>query len=157
MNMKRARLWVMGIGVLVGAGLLPVGRGYAGEDDHPTRCTLATLKGQYLFSASGTLFPPASGGTSAATANSAGFHIFNGDGTGTDFVTVSVNGIDQQVPSPVAFTYTLNHDCTGTLTVLNGPKSDIFAAVDGSAATGINTDPGVAVYGGISFRVGFER
>jgi hypothetical protein len=28
----------------------------------------------------------------------------DGDGTGSDFVTVSLNGIDQHVPSPVAIT-----------------------------------------------------
>jgi hypothetical protein len=50
-------------------------------------------------------------------AASAGFHIFNGDGTGFDFVTFTVNGIDQHVPSPVAITYMLNLDCTGTYSV----------------------------------------
>jgi hypothetical protein len=55
--MKRAGLWAIGIGAIVGAGLLPMGRAYAGEDNHPTRCTLATLNGQYLFNGTGTLFP----------------------------------------------------------------------------------------------------
>src|SRR5262249_26573416 len=117
MNMKRARLWAIGIGALVAAGLLPMGLGYAGEDDHPTRCTLATLNGQYLFNGSGTLFPPAFGVSSVSVANSAGFHIFNGDGTGTDFVTFSVNGIVEVPSSSTAITYTLNHDCTGTYQV----------------------------------------
>jgi hypothetical protein len=155
--MNRAGLWAIGIGVLVGAGFLPMGRAYAGEDDHPTRCTLATLNGQYLFSGSVTLFPPAFGVTSVSIGNSAGFHIFNGDGTGTDFVTFSVNGIDQHVPSPVATTYTLNPDCTGTLSVKNGPNLDIFVAVDGSELASINTDPGVASAEGPSPRVRFNR
>jgi hypothetical protein len=155
--MKRVGLWAIGVGVLASAGLFIMERAYSGEHDHPAKCTLATLNGQYLFTGSGTLFPPAFGVTSPATANSAGFHILNGDGTGTDFVTFSINGIDQHVPSPVATTYTLNPDCTGTLTVVNGPKSDIFVAVDGSAATGIITDQGVAFYGGLQPRVGFDR
>ena len=95
--MKRTVLWSIGIGVLVGPGLLPMGRAFAGEDDHPTRCTLATLNGQYLFAGSGTLFPPAFGLTQPSTSTSAGFHVFNGDGTGLDFVTFSVNGVDQHV------------------------------------------------------------
>jgi len=155
--MKCARLWAIGIGALVGASLLPMGQGYAGKDDHPTRCTLATLNGQYLFSGSGTLFPPAFGVTSVSTATSAGFHIFNGDGTGLEFVTFSVDGIDQHVPSPVAITYTLNHNCTGTYSVQNGPNFNIFVAVDGSALTIINTDPGIAFSSGPQFRVGLDR
>ena len=56
--MKRTALWALGIGVVVGVGLFTMERAYAGEDDHPTKCTLATLNGQYLFAGSGTLFPP---------------------------------------------------------------------------------------------------
>ena len=81
---------------------------------------------------------------SPLTTNSAGFHIFNGDGTGSDFVTFSLNSIDQHVPSPVATTYTLNSDCTGTYSVKNGPNFDIFVAVDSSALTVIQTDPGTS-------------
>ena len=143
--MKRVGLWAIGIGVLVSAGSLSE-EAYAGENG--ARCTLATLNGQYLFAESGTLFPPAFGVTKQSIGNSAGFHIFNGDGTGTDFVTFSVNGVNQHVPSPVTITYTLNPDCTGTLSVQNGPNHNIFVAVDGSSLTSINTDPGVAFSGG---------
>ena len=60
--------------------------------------------------------------------------VVNGDGTGSDFVTFSLNGIDQHVPSPVAITYTLNPDCTGTYSVSSASLDfDIFVAVDGSA------------------------
>jgi hypothetical protein len=152
--MRHAGLWAIGIGALVSAGLFAAEACAAGNEQG---CTLATLNGQYLFAGSVTLFPPAFGVTSMSIGNSAGFHIFNGDGTGTDFVTFSVNGIDQQVPSPGSTTYTLNQDCTGTLTVVNGPNFDIFVAVDGSALTTINTDPGVASAGPIEPRVGFKR
>jgi len=150
--MKRARLWAIGIGVLVSAGLLAAEQGYAGGNE--TTCTLATLNGQYLFAGSGMLFPPAFGVTAPTVATSAGYHIFNGDGTGTDFVTFSVKGIDLHVPSPVAITYTLNPDCTGTLSVKNGPNLDIFVALDGSQLSTINTDPGVSFSEGPNPRVG---
>jgi hypothetical protein len=153
--MKRAGLWAIGIGALAGASLITMEPAYAGENDRPTRCTLATLNGQYLFGGTGMLLPPAV--TSPVTTASAGFHIFNGDGTGTDFVTLTVNGIDQHVPSPVATTYTLNPDCTGTFSVQNGPNIDIFVAVDGSSMAGINTDPGVVGAGGPSPRVRLDR
>ena len=157
--MKCIGAWVMGIGVLAGVGLLTMERAYAGEDDHPTRCTLATLNGQYLFNGTGTLFPPAFGVTSASTGTSAGFHIFNGDGTGTDFVAFSINGTIVVPSSSTPITYTLNPDCTGTYQVPSaGLHLDIFVAVDGSALTTIITDPGGgAFFWGPQPRVGLNR
>ena len=150
--MKRNALWAIGVGVAVSMG---TGQAYSGEKEE--KCTLATLKGQYLFGGPAILFPPAFGVQTPSAANSAGFHIFNGDGTGTDFVTFTVNGIDQHVPSPVAITYTLNSDCTGAYSVQNGPNLNIFVAIDGSALTVIDTDPGVAASYPAQPRVGFER
>ena len=120
-------------------------------------CSLATLKGQYPFAGSGTLFPPAFGVTAQSAAASAGYHIFNGDGTGTDYVTFTVNGVNQNVPSPVAITYTLHPDCTGTYSVQNGPSFAIFVAVDGSALSVIDTNPGVSFSAGPNPRVGFGQ
>ena len=156
--MKRAGLWAIGIGLLVNVGPLAVEQGYAG--DHEGKCTLATLKGQYLFAGSAMLFPPAFGipeGTPPSVGSSAGYHIFNGDGTGIDFVTATVNGVDQHVPSPVLITYTLNHDCTGTYSVQNGPNFDIFVAFDGSQLAVIGTDPGAAGLEVPSQRVGSSK
>ena len=152
MKMTRVGLWVIGTGVLISVGLLTVEHGYADENDRTTKCTLATLKGRYLFAGTGTRLPPAV--EEPTPTASAGYHIFNGDGTGTDFVTFSVNGIDQHVPSPVPITYTLNSDCTGTYSVQNGPNFDIFVAVDGSALSTIDTDPGVSDAQGLNPRVG---
>jgi hypothetical protein len=153
--MKRVELWATGIGILVGIGFLTVEPGYA-EDD-AKKCSLATLNGQYLFAGSGTLFPPAFGITKSSVGNSAGYHVFNGDGTGTDVVTFVVNGINQNVPSPVAVTYTLNADCTGTYTVQAGPHFNKFVALDGDSLTVIDTDPGVAISEGPDFRVQSSR
>lgn len=52
--MKRAGLRAIGIGALLTVGLIAM-EVRAGENEQG--CTLATLKGQYLFSGSGTLFP----------------------------------------------------------------------------------------------------
>ena len=152
--MKRLSLWALGIAALSSVGLLTVEQVGA---DGATRCTLATLRGQYLFAGSGTLFPPAFGVTAPALANSAGYHVFNGDGTGTDFVTFSINGVDQQVQSPVAITYTLKSDCTGTYTVQpNALHFDIFVARDGEELSTIVTDPGWAFSEGPDRRVGSQ-
>jgi hypothetical protein len=148
-NMKRLGLWAIGVAALALAGPIAT---HAGENGG--RCTRATLHGQYLFTTSGTLFPPAFGVKTKSTATSAGYHIFNGDGTGTDYVTFSVNGIDQDVPSPVATTYTVKDDCTGTYSVQNGPSFDIFVAIDGSALSVIDIGQGVAISEGPDIRVG---
>jgi hypothetical protein len=150
--MKRVEILAIGLGIVASVGVGPV---YAGESEKG--CTLATLNGQYLFGGSGVLFPPAFGVTAPSATASAGYHIFNGDGTGTDFVTFTVNGVEQNVPSPVAITYTLNSDCTGTYSVQNGPNFDIFVAVDGSQLSVINTDPGVSKAEGPSLRVRLEK
>ena len=152
--MKRAGLRAIGIGALVTVGLTAI-EASAGENERG--CTLATLHGQYLFAGPATLFPPSFGVTAPTLAASAGFPIFNGDGTGTDFVTFTVEGVDQHVPSPVPTTYTLNADCAGTYSVQNGPTLDIFVAVDGSALSAIEATPGVSASYGPDPRVGSSR
>jgi len=142
--MKRVGLWAVGIGVIASVGLFTVEHGFAAHDGAPT-CNPATLKGRYLFAAPAILFPPAFGLTEQAVGNAAGFHIFHGNGTGQDYVTFTLNGIDQHVPSPNVLTYTLNPDCTGTYKVEGGgPTFDIFVSPTGDEMTAINTDPGNA-------------
>ena len=142
--MKRLGLWAIGVAALALAGPIAT---HAGENEG--RCTLTTLNGQYLFNGTGTLFSPAFGLPSGTTAigTSAGFHIFNGDGTGIDFVAFSINGTVVVPSSSTPITYTLKPDCTGTYQVPGTPTLhfDIFVAVDGSALTVIETDPGVAL------------
>jgi len=52
----------------------------------------------------------------------AGFHLFNGDGTGTDIVTGRFGGriTLENVVSPTS--YTVDANCTGSLTVIGGPN-----------------------------------
>lgn len=141
MKLKRVGLWSIATGVLISLGLLNVEQAYAGGKN----CTLDTLKGQYLVAATGTLFPPAFGVTAPSVSAAAGYSIYNGDGTGTDYVTFTVNGVNQNVASPTPTTYTLGPDCTGTKTVLPyGPHFNIFVASDGEGLTAIATDLGFA-------------
>ena len=138
--MKRAGLWAIAIGVVFSMGME---QGYAG--DAVRKCGLETLRGQYLSSTTGTVFPPAFGVTAPAVSNTAAYIIFYGDGTGTDYVTFTINGKNQNATSPVSETYTLNPDCTGTRNVTNGPQFNIYVAVDGSEFASISTTPGFAV------------
>jgi hypothetical protein len=133
------------IGILVSVGPLAVEQGYA--EENKSKCSLDTLKGQYLVAAHGTLFAGAAsfyGVPDGSVSEAAGYSLYNGDGTGKDFVTFTINGVDQNVPSPISFTYTLNSDCTGTRTVSSGPSFNIFAAFDGDGLSGIATTPGFA-------------
>jgi hypothetical protein len=111
-----------------------------GSDGH-RGCTLATLQGRFLFAESGVLLPPAFGVTTPTQTADAGVHIFNGDGTGTDTVTFRIGGniVLENVVSPTL--YTVNADCTGKSTVINGPSSDLFIAPDGSEFARISTPP----------------
>lgn len=107
----------------------------------PRVCTLATLQGRYLFAESGVLLPPAFGVAVPTQAADVGFHIFNGDGTGTDIVTVRIGSTVVLENLVSLLVYTVNPDCTGTITVSNGPSFDIFIAPDGSQFGSIATAP----------------
>ena len=120
---------------------------------HAPKCTLQTLKGRYLFALHGTLLPPAFGVTEPTPSDAAGFHVFNGDGTGTDTVTFRLGGVTVLENAVSAITYTVNADCTGSFTVLNGPSFGLFIAPDGESIATISTAPPGNEVSGISRRV----
>jgi hypothetical protein len=134
-----------GLMAIVGLGLshsLAAANGQSSQGSAvPRECSLATLQGRYLFAESGVLLPAAFGVTTPTEAADAGVHLFNGDGTGTDTVTLRIGGniVLENFVSPL--TYTVNADCTGTISVLNGPSFDIFIAPDGSEFASIATAP----------------
>jgi hypothetical protein len=133
----------IGLLAVIGAGLF-IQPAHAGG--RAVKCSLETLRGQYLVAASGTLFPPAFGVSEASVSEAAGYSLYNGDGTGSDYVTFTINGVNANVASPTPTSYTLNADCTGTKTVLpDGPHFNIYVAFDGSGLTAIATDTGFAV------------
>ena len=145
--------WIVIIFLLFGLSLaacqpvqaMPTSRVETGEEsDNQELCNLATLKGRYLFADGQPLLPPAFGVTQSATATNAGFHIFNGDGTGTDIVTFRINGETVLENEVVPISYTVNPDCTGAYTVLieDGPTFGMFIAPSGEAIAVISTDPG---------------
>jgi hypothetical protein len=144
----RIRLFLIAASLIAIAGLgLPATLNAADEQesklsDNHKGCTLATLQGRYLFAESGVLLPPAFGVSVPTQAADVGIHIFNGDGTGTDTVTFRIGNkiVLQNVVSPLV--YTVNPDCTGTISVINGPSFDIFIATDGAEFARIATDPG---------------
>ena len=140
--MKRVGLWAaIGIGIFITVGLLTVEPGYVEEKEHEPTCTLKTLKGRYLFTLQGTLLPPAFGVIEPTPAAAAGFHIFHGDGTGTDIVTFRVGGVTVVENDVAPNSYTVNADCTGSYTATNGPSFSIFIAPNGESFAEITTTP----------------
>src|SRR5262249_30826991 len=136
--MRRIGSWVaLGIGMFITVGLLTAKPGSA-----DSTCDLKTLKGRYLFSLTGTLLPPAFGVTEPTPSAAAGFHIFNGDGTGKDIVTFRACGNTVLLNEEAPFAYTVDADCTGSITVAHpGPCFSIFIAPDGQSFAEISTAP----------------
>jgi hypothetical protein len=155
--MKRVGLWAaMGIGICITVGLLTVESGYAEEKDHAATCTLETLKGRYLFGGTATLLDPDAPDplVKQQLLAVAGYHTFNGDGTGTDLVTVTLNGVVVRENFVTPITYTVNPDCSGTFTILaTGESAGIFIAPHGEELVSIGTAPGVVSVLGPNRRV----
>ena len=91
----------------------------------------------------------------------AGVHIFNGDGTGTNLSTTSVNGVITITDNLSDLTYTVNEDCTGTFKVLSipipGPTAEMFIAPNGEQMVVIVIETGQAQSDAFtSWRVGPE-
>jgi hypothetical protein len=155
--MKRVVIWAIGIGLVVTVGLLTLEQGYAKEEDDGPTCTLKTLKGRYLFGNVGTtLLAPDDPDPLAKQqlVAIAGFHTFNGDGTGTDMVTLTINGVLVRENFVTPITYTVNPDCSGTYTVpIAGVSFGIFIAPNGAELIVIGTTPGDVSVEGPSRRV----
>jgi hypothetical protein len=136
--MKRVGLWAaIGIGICITVGLLTVEPGYAEEKEHEPTCTLETLKGRYLFATTGSNIvesvPQPIGIVEVIDAN--------GDGTlNVPAVTLSVNGTILRF-ADVGGSYTVNEDCTGTITFVTEVHLDIFITLNGKEFHLIQTDP----------------
>ena len=103
-------------------------------------CSNATLNGKYLAGGTlGNIFPPAFGVTQPSVSAVAGFSVFNGDGTGVDTVTFTVNGKVVPVPTTQDTMYHINADCTGVKEVNGGPTFNIYVAPDGSKFSEVAT------------------
>jgi len=120
----------------------------------PDACSARTLRGTYVFSASGFTVNPVSG----IVQPKAIVEVidFNGDGTlAVPAATRSVNGVVAR-SLPGVGSYTVNEDCTGTITFDGGPSFDIFVAPRGNTLWLIQTNPN-NVFPGSATRVSRDR
>jgi hypothetical protein len=154
--MSRVGLWAIGVGLVITVGLLTVEQGYPKEADDDPTCTLATLKGRYLFGGIATLLDPDDPNplVKQQLIAVAGYHTFNGNGTGTDIVTVTINGVLVRENFVTPINYIVNPDCSGTITILaTGESLSIFIAPHGGELMAIGTTPGSISVLGPSRRV----
>jgi len=108
-------------------------------------CSNASLQGTYAYTSTGFITaPPAMAGPFAET----GAQTFDGKGATTATAALSQNGLI--VPVTIIGTYTINPDCTGTLTLQVSPGNitvHIFLVINdsGNGFQAIETDPGFVI------------
>jgi hypothetical protein len=148
--MKKFTRQMIAVGILAlsAAGLARAN----GNDDNGHACSVSTLRGQYVFTASGFDIV---GGIAQPKAI-VELIRFNGDGTLTvPAATHSINGVVARSPANGTGTYVVGPDCTGTLAFgPPGPTFDLFLAPDGSEVDMIQTGPGTPVLQGTVARLG---
>src|SRR5215218_9394286 len=141
--MNRRGLWAGGVALILrvvgAAALSTVGAGDAkDEGTSGAKCSVATLKGTYLFAQNGVRIKNNDQRPFAI----AGYDVFDGQG--------EVKGVDSGNFNGEVFhndrftgTYTVKANCTGTLTVRDGDviHGDMFIAPDGSKFAFVRTDP----------------
>jgi hypothetical protein len=115
-------------------------------DNGPAGCDLQTLRGSYVFTASG--YNIVSGAAQPKAIVEA--IDFNGDGTlGVPAATVSINGVINRTAAG-AGTYTLEATCRGTVTFTPGPSFDIFVDRNGRQAWMIQTNTNSVFQGAVT-------
>jgi len=131
-------LFACGLVSLVAAGMAS---NIAPADNAETaQCSPHTLRGSYLFATHGWNII---GGVAVPKAIVEGID-FNGDGTlVSPFATVSINGNIIHSSGSVG-SYTIEADCTGTLTFTGGASFDIFVEPTGKQLWMIQTGPAAA-------------
>ena len=121
------------------------------------KCGVNTLRGLYVFSATGFIIPAAP--ASAQPKAIVEFIRFNGDGTiDGRAATRSLNGVIGQFPDQsgpggsytVTSLATRDRGCLGTLTFAGGPHFDLFMPLDGHEIWMIQTDAGNVLQGTVT-------
>ena len=116
----------------------------AAQNDDDRECSVASLRGLYLFEASG--YDIVAG---AAQPKAILEEIrFTGDGNLTvPAATVSRNGTILHAPANGTGTYVVASDCTGTLAFPAGPTFDLYLAPKGVDFSMIQTNPNSVLQG----------
>ena len=109
-------------------------------------CSKATLSGSFGYSSTGTLLDSYVPAPSAGPFGEVGRQTFDGKGNTSAIAVTSSNG--NIAPVTIEGTYTVNADCTGSMTLNVSPfDSTVHAAFviddDGAQLRAIGADPGL--------------
>ena len=105
------------------------------DNKEPTKCSLATLKGTYIWS------------SQSPEGAYAGRDSFDGEGG----VVTQLSSNGDSIVKSKSGSYTVNEDCTGTQSS-DGETYNNFISPDGGSFSWVETD-GTSVYSGIETRV----
>jgi hypothetical protein len=112
---------------------------------HANACTNATIVGTYAFTLHGTIFVPDG---STLLINGIARQSYDGKGNMRQVDAVATNGVLAPGWRPGTGTYSVNSDCTGTLTIVIPDQPDLHLqfviAQSGNTIHQVVTDPGVA-------------
>jgi hypothetical protein len=138
--LSRTLLAVQAALVLAGGLALPS----VASADTTDGCSAATLRGVYMFRASGYNIVNGVALPKAIIETI----VFHGDGNvTTPAVSVSINGTILQPPQGNPGTYTVDADCTGTLTFADGPSFDLQVRPKGNIVHMLQTNPNTVMQG----------
>lgn len=115
---------------------------------HAGVCSDSTVRGTYAFTLHGTIFLPDG---STLLIDGIAKQTYDGDGNMTQVDAVATNGVLTPGWRSGTGTYSVNSDCTGTLTIMIPGLSDLhvqfIVAQSGNTIHQVVTDPGVATTG----------
>jgi hypothetical protein len=153
LRMKRS-IVLLTVATLV-LGVLAVGAGYAkNENDARAKCSEATLDGTYLFAEDGFILTD----NDQVPFALAGYEVYNGNGKVRGVQSGNFGG---EVSRKEHFTgtYTVNADCTATVTYPDGEpfRYDLFVAPDGSQFTLVQVNPSEWVSSGVEEQATAKR
>jgi hypothetical protein len=140
---QRVQLWTMAVGLIMAVGLFTVGLSVPQQAWGQSECSLATLQGTYIFAYDGIQLKDGKQIRFAL----AGQETYNGDGTMTGVYSGNTGGeVVRNVP--YTGTYTVNADCSGTLTTTEETEGtevishyDQFTGPTGDELSFAQTDP----------------
>jgi len=112
---------------------------------HASNCTTLTIRGTYAFSIHGQILTP----NGPLLVDGIARTTFDGNGNLTQLDTVAVNGHIPLVWRPSTGTYTVNPNCTGTITLITTGQPTLHLAIlvshSGDLIHDVVMDPGFAV------------
>ena len=131
---------------VIAAAVIVLGIGSAARAGEAERCSNAKLRGSFGYTSTGTLLPSAAPPPFAGPFGEIGRQTFDGYGNTEATATLSANGNIVRVT--IVGTYSVNPDCTGTMTLSVSPlgltvNADFVVVRDGAEFQAIGTDPGV--------------